>query len=404
MAQVKKRVCTTLGKADPVTGERKPERREAWIVRYFDKNGIGKNGQKGTQHIETFARKKDALARADEIGVGIRNRTHIAPSQSITVAEACDRWLAASAAAGLEPTTVDFYRSHVEHHIKPMLGGTKLAELTSASVSSFCKMLQDAGRSKVMIGKLMVSLGSILAEAVTDGLATCNVVREQSRSRKRREHVAKRLKVKVEAGKDMPTPQEMKAIIDAAKPRWRILLLTAAMTGMRSSELRGLRWEDVDLKESTITVRQRADKYGVLGMPKNNKSKRTISLGPKLCTALKEWKLQSGGNEQVFPSEGDRVLSLNSLNRLGLIPAVIAAGLKNKNGKAKYTGLHALRHFHASMCLNPVSRGGLGLSPQETQARLGHSSIVITMDVYGHLFPKQDDGKAMAAAEAALLG
>ena len=405
MAKVVRRVWVTA------SGEQK----EAWIVRYWqkgtvlDKNGkpkLDKNGEpkEGGQYIETFARKKDAQARADEIGVGIRNRTHVAPSQSITVAEAADRWIAASERAGLEPTTVDFYRGHVEHHIRPMLGKTKLAELTTASVSNFAEMLHNAGRSKVLIGKIMVSFGSILAEAQSDNLVARNVVSEQSRSRKRRKHVAKRLKAKVVAGENMPTPGEMKAIIDAAKPRWRTLLLTAAMTGMRASEIRGLRWEDVNLKESTITVRQRADKNGVIGLPKSGTGKRTISIGPKLTTALKEWKLQSGGSELVFPSDGNRVLSLSTIIRLGLIPAVLAAGLKDKDGKARYSGMHDIRHFHASLCINPVSRGGLGLTAKETQERLGHSSIMMTMDVYGHLFPRSDDSGAMAAAEAALLG
>jgi integrase len=249
----------------------------------------------------------------------------------------------------------------------------------------------------------MVSLSSILAEAVSDGLLTRNVMSGQSRSKGRREHVAKRLKPKVEAGKNMPKPEEMRAIIEAAKPRWRTLLLVAAFTGMRASEIRALRWEDVDLRECVIHVRQRADKNGIIGLPKSDASARSISIGPKVVMALKEWMLQSGGSELVFSSDGN-VLSLSSIVRLGLIPAVIAAVLVGKDGKPRYTGMHSIRHFHASWCLNPVSRGGLGLSPKEAQERLGHSTIMMTMDTYGHLFPKQDDSEALAAAEAALLG
>jgi integrase len=261
-----------------------------------------------------------------------------------------------------------------------------------------------------LVGKVMVSLGSIFAEAVSDGLVARNVVRERSRSKGRRKGTAKRLKPVVEAGRDMPTVEEMKAILEAAKPRWRTFLLVAAFTGMRVSELRGLRWEDVDLKESVIRIRQRADKNGVMGMPKSEAGKkRSISIGPKVVQTLREWKLKSGGSELVFPSQAqhnnsNKVLALSSIIRLGLIPAVLAAGLKTKDGEPKYSGMHCLRHFHASFCLNPVSRGGLGMTPQEVQARLGHASITITMDTYGHLFPKQDDSKAMAAAEAALLG
>ena len=74
------------------------------------------------------------------------------------------------------------------------------------------------------------------------------------------------------------------------------------------------------------------------------------------------------------------------------------------NGKLKYTGLHALRHFYASWCINPPDRGGQRLPPKVVQDRLGHSSIVMTMDTYGHLFPPSDDaGERLAEAERKLL-
>ncbi len=95
----------------------------------------------------------------------------------------------------------------------------------------------------------------------------------------------------------------------------------------------------------------------------------------------------------------------------GLAPTQIAAGVtikgKGKDGKpaerAKYPGLHALRHFYASWCINRRADGGLELPPKVVQERLGHSSIMMTMDVYGHLFPRGDDSAELAAAERSLL-
>jgi integrase len=72
--------------------------------------------------------------------------------------------------------------------------------------------------------------------------------------------------------------------------------------------------------------------------------------------------------------------------------------------KAKYTGLHSLRHFYASWCINQEKDGGLGLPAKVVQERLGHSSITVTLDTYGHLFPRGDDSAAMAAAEGRLWG
>ena len=71
--------------------------------------------------------------------------------------------------------------------------------------------------------------------------------------------------------------------------------------------------------------------------------------------------------------------------------------------RAKYAGLHALRHFYASLCINRRVDGGLELPPKVVQERLGHSSIVMTMDRYGHLFPSDDHASELEAAERALL-
>jgi integrase len=72
-------------------------------------------------------------------------------------------------------------------------------------------------------------------------------------------------------------------------------------------------------------------------------------------------------------------------------------------GGAKYTGMHALRHFYASWLINRTQDGGHGLPPKVVQERLGHSTITMTMDTYGHLFPRGDDSEELARAENALF-
>ena len=78
------------------------------------------------------------------------------------------------------------------------------------------------------------------------------------------------------------------------------------------------------------------------------------------------------------------------------------AGVVDKAGKPKYN-LHSLRHFFASWCINPKSAGGRELPPKNVQQLLGHSSIVMTLDRYGHLFPRANDRAELAAASSALL-
>lgn len=150
---------------------------------------------------------------------------------------------------------------------------------------------------------------------------------------------------------------------------------------------------------------QRADRYNTIGKPKSESGERTIPLGPLVLGALKEWKLTCPKSEHglVFASLRGNIIRHESIIRRALIPVQIAAGVVTKDGSAKYTGLHALRHFYASWCINRRADGGLELPAKVVQERLGHASIVMTMDTYGHLFPRSDDGAELAAAERALL-
>jgi len=214
-----------------------------------------------------------------------------------------------------------------------------------------------------------------------------------------------RTKLKLEVGRDIPTRDEVQRIIDAAEPgRGRALLLTAALTGMRASELRGLRWSDVELNKRQIHVRQRADHWAAIGQPKSAAGTRTIPIGDMIVNTLREWKLKrSKGHENlVFPTGIGTVEYLANIVQRDLRPTQIAAGVVDSKGKAKY-GMHSFRHFYASWCINRKADGGLELPPKTVQARLGRASIVMTLDRYGHLFPAHDDGKELAAAERALF-
>jgi len=127
---------------------------------------------------------------------------------------------------------------------------------------------------------------------------------------------------------------------------------------------------------------------------------------PVLVNALREWKLACPKSELglVFPTGAGEVEYHSNIVTRGLAPVLVAANVVAKACKAKYTGLHALRHFYASWCINRKEDGGLGLPLKVVQHRLGHSSIQMTADVYGHLFPSSDDGAELAAAQKAPLG
>ncbi|RWX63318.1 site-specific integrase [Mesorhizobium sp. M4B.F.Ca.ET.089.01.1.1] len=379
--------------------------KEAWIVDYAD--------TKGVRRLKTFAKKKDADAFASKTDVEVREGVHVAESETVTLKEAAADWLKSCAAAGLERTTIDQYKQHVTLHIEPMIGATKLSKITVPFVRAFQEKLRAEDRSSAMVKRVTVSLGSILSDAQERGLVVRNAVHEMSKRRgSGAGKTEKRQKARLRYGVDIPTMEEVRAIV-GVQGRYRPFLVTAIFTGMRASELRGLAWADVDFEKAQIHVRRRADRHHVIGMPKSDAGQRTIPVPPMVINTLKEWRLAcpKGEHDLVFPNgEGNVEWHPNIIKR-GLLPTLIKAGVtvteKGDDGepviKAKYTGLHSLRHWFASWCINSKADGGLELSPKAVQTRMGHSSIQITFDTYGHLFPAADEAQALADAETRLF-
>lgn len=174
------------------------------------------------------------------------------------------------------------------------------------------------------------------------------------------------------------------------------MVLTVILTGLRSSEIRGLRWADIDFKANTLTVAQRADQWGAIGSPKSAAGFRTLPIAPALSMALKEWKLRAGPSplDLVFPSENGSVLWHQNLARRMFIPLQIRAGLSklklrkdgtpviDKEGQPVMTGLfglHALRHAAASGWI------AQRIDLKRLQVWIGHENIELTLQTYGHL-------------------
>jgi integrase len=216
------------------------------------------------------------------------------------------------------------------------------------------------------------SLRSIFATAQEQGLVNHNPVTALSHRRRRKGKEQDRHKKKLRIGVDIPTPDEIRAIINAASGRWRPLLLTAIFTGLRASELRGLRWLDVDLSKGELHVHQRADRWNRIGDPKSEAGQRAVPLPPTLVSELRAWKLQcpkkDGKLGLAFPNrQGNPEFHGNIVGRW-LLPTILAAGVtlpeldshgtpkRDQQGKPivkpKYSGLHAFRHFFASWCIN----------------------------------------------------
>ena len=221
--------------------------------------------------------------------------------------------------APLERSTVKQYKEHLRLHIAPLIGSLKLSDVSISVVRNFEGKLRDKGRSPKMVRIVLTSLGAILADAAERGQSARNAVHEMRRSRKKKGGNGRQQR-SLRVGVDIPSPQEIGALFGAAKPHWRPLFITAAFTGLRASELRGLTWANVDLKANELHVVQRADVFNGIGAPKSAKGRRTVPFGSFVANTLKAHKLTLGGCDLVFPNTKGKIDRLANIIQRGLIP------------------------------------------------------------------------------------
>ena len=302
------------------------------------------------------------------------------PKPPKTIADACASWLRTAERHELEAGTLKAYRSHVNIHIVPRIGELVLEDLRRADIRDFLDELMDEGVSRAMTQKIMRSLRAVLSEAVEREWMAHNVaadVKLRRSSRGQTEQV-------------IPTKDEIRRILDNAPDTHRAMFTTAIFTGMRISELRGLTWEHVDLARGLIRVRQRADETCKLGPPKSRAGSRDIPMTPHLTRTLEEWRAKAPASELglVFPNQAGKIQNYANIYNRVFKPMLVREGIVDAEGKPKFA-IHALRHAAASLFIEQ------GWNPKKIQTLLGHATIGMTMDRYGHLFESPDEDRAL---------
>jgi len=396
----------------------------AWQVDFTDQNGNRQRKQ--------FQRRKDADAHLVTARAQVQVGTYTPDSTSATIGEACDLWLERAIAEGLERNTREQYRIQSNHLLAVIDRNTKLSRITRAR----CEQVRDdllKAHSRDTAKKVVAAFRMVMKDAHRRGLVAQNVAADT------RIGAAKRHKAKIKAGVDFPMPVEVKAMIDTGDPKGRAAVCLTGLAGLRASELRALRWPDVDLGDSpAVTISQRADAWCEVGSPKSESSRRTVPLGDVAVRALRAWKVaqtpvvyRENGEEKrrphvlVFGTATDRPDMLGNLQRRLLSPLQVAAGVAEpvvgadgrpvmepvlRGGKpvlvdgepkmrakmhAKYSW-HGLRHYAISSWL------AARIDLKTIQAWAGHATLAMTLDTYGHLIPRDDDHQRIADAERAL--
>ena len=189
------------------------------------------------------------------------------------------------------------------------------------------------------------------------------------------------------------------ALLDAARPRYRLLLATALFTGLRLGELLGLTWADIDLKAGVIRVRKQLAREGNRVKPKTPRALRDVILMPALAHLLREHRLASPysqDEEFVFASARGTPLLPRNVERRGLHVAAEGARL-NGNGRPNLR-FHDCRHTFASLLIAE------GLNVVYVSHQLGHADPAITLRVYAHLFDAAEHAQRATEALEARFG
>lgn len=278
-------------------------------------------------------------------------------------------WLDTS--AHLKPKTRVDYEAMLRVHVLPTFGDRPVASIQQADVRRFIADRVAAGAAPGTIRAARKVLRLVFVTAHSSGAVRANPC---------------------DGVKVPPSPKAEMVFLDADQvellaatidPRYATLVRLAAYTGLRAGEIGALRIGRVDLAAARITVAESVTEvqgHGlVFGEPKTFE-RRSVTLPTFLAEDLAaQIESRTDPRAFVFPSPDGRVLNHKNFYRRMFRPAIADSGLPSE------TRFHDLRHTCAALCIS------LGAHPKAIQERLGHSSITVTLDRYGHLFPKLDE-------------
>lgn len=353
--------------------------RGGWEARWRDPHT-------GRQRAKLFRRKGDASRYAVRMEAAKDAGTYIDPTAGkVTFQQYAESWRAIQVH---RPGTAAQVRTNLARHVYPKIGRRPLAAVRPSEIQALVKSLSTE-LAPATVGVVHSWVATIFKAAVADRFIPASpCVRIKLPS-------AEETKVTV-IDAEMVT-----ALAEGINPRFRALIVTGAGTGMRISEALGLTVDRVDFLRRQITVdrqlrraRQGDTPLGpepVFGPVKDRKNRpRTIPAGAVVLDSLAGHIAANGTGPEglLFTSSTGAKVNHNTWSDTW---RAVAGPL----GVASGDGFHLLRHFYASCLI------ASGASVKEVQERLGHSSAVMTLDIYGHLWPG-DDERTRAATDRAL--
>ena len=381
---------------------------------------VGK-GVRGEESPKEKAKQVEASKRT-ELALGKAGIAKRPPAQRF--ADYADNWIETYVKSHCKHSTIRGYKLVLETHLKPAFSGKRLDEITRQDITDLInkKLASESARDKLMsrgtVRNILAPLRGMLNQAVDAGILASNPANRIGRYMKEKKAVqSNRLKM------DPLSREEVVTLLDTAGHfgyDTYALFMCALRTGMRLGELFGLQWPDLDFNSRFVQV-QRNWVRNRLETPKNNQLRR-IDMSKKLSETLQELRRRRKVLFFTVRVEAEQLCNAGESeekirSRLGLKhgcpPELIGTIIRTKGEempawvfineegqpldqnnwrrrvfekvleKAELRRItpHDMRHTFASLLLQQ------GESPQYVKQQMGHHSIQITVDIYGHLIP-----------------
>ena len=359
--------------------------RGKWYL-VIDYRGKRKTRVIGTDRkiAEEVRRQVEAKLALADYGILLDNQEKALP----TFGEYTERWMKEYAEVENKPSTVVKHEQVLRLYLLPEFATKRLGAIRRDEVKAFLAALASGGKlSRNSMRLILSTLRVILNHAVEDGLLGRNPAEKLGRFTK----VDAEQKVKASA----MSREEAERFLEAAQknfPNFYPLFLTALRAGLRRGELIALKWGDIQFGASEedsnrYILVQRNWVCGSFTSPKSKKSRR-VDLSRQLRRVLLELRdkrllgaflsgKSSLSDELVFPSETGTVINPENIYHRYFLPCLECAGLRRFR-------FHDLRHTFGSLLIQD------GASLAYVKEQMGHSSIQVTVDTYGHLIPGAD--------------
>ena len=362
--------------------------RDTWaVVIDVGRDATGKRRQKWHTVKGTKRAAQQELTRLlNQLQTGI----YVEPSK-LTVSDFLKRWLNDYAKTTVSPKTFERYKEIVERNLDPALGGHYLPKLKPIHIQAYYSDALQNGRKSGkggLSGTTVLQHHRILRQALKHAVRWQLLVVNPADA----VDAPRRSTVEIQP----PDTEAIATLLSLSKGiRLHFPILLAVTTGMRRGEILGLRWDDVDVKRKTLSVRRSLcqTRSGVTAkVPKTSKANRIVALPTLLIEELRTHKsrqaqhrLQVGAayanNDLVCPDELGGFWPPNNLTS--------AFRHFVKQNELPQVRFHDLRHSHATQLLKQ------GIHPKIVSERLGHSTIGITLDTYSHVLPGMQEEAAL---------